>query len=47
MTPAGYVPAPCPDCRAGKCMNCTRDTWDDAADAAAVCPCHAAGHPAP
>jgi len=44
---AGYVPPPCPECRAGKCVNCVTQTWDDLADQPTVCPCHAAGHPAP
>ena len=42
-----YVPRPCPECVAGKHLNCTTQAWDDLADQPTVCPCHAAGHPAP
>lgn len=37
-------PAICPECRAGKCINCDGEAWDDEADAPTVCACAEAGH---
>lgn len=35
---------PCPECAALKCRICVGETWDDAADDFAPCPCRQAGH---
>lgn len=34
----------CPECAAAKCRNCDGDSWDNAADDYAPCPCAEAGH---
>jgi hypothetical protein len=37
-------PEPCPECRAGKCRNCTGWSLDDHLDEIVPCPCKEAGH---
>lgn len=39
--------APCPECRQGKCRNCTGASWDNDADVLVPCPCQQAGHGGP
>lgn len=34
----------CPECRQGKCVNCTGHAWDDSTDTLVACLC---GHAAP
>lgn len=29
----------CPECRAGKCVNCSGQAWDHERDEPCVCPC--------
>lgn len=36
---ARAMPAVCPECRDGKCRNCTGAAWDDAADELTACGC--------
>jgi hypothetical protein len=44
IVPVGTAP-PCPECAAGKHGNCDGNTWDNAKDDLAPCPCAKLGHP--
>lgn len=43
----GIAVQPCPECRAGKHLNCNGQSWDFVGDELAPCPCATARHGAP